>query len=352
MVNRRSVGDGLDSDGASNAPKQVHRRPLIAGTLVALLCVCAVIAICRVLAPRNLAMVGLGAMSPLAAILAGVAVVLCLSIIAQRRAPVVGWALLLGVALLIINLVWLAPSVGGGQPPRPPGAVPVRVMSINMLGGRADAAQIVRAAQRGDVDVLVATEITDGGLRNLHDAGVSGVLPYRYGQAAPSPAGTMVFLRERAEHILPLRTRLVAVALTTSIRSHPVRLLAAHPAAPTDFELWRSDLDTISEAVHDRSVDLLVGDLNATTDNKPLRDVMARGRYRDAAELANIGWEPTFPANGVRRRLGIPIPAILPIDHVLVRDDGGADRVRLVDIAGTDHAGVIADIWIPATERT
>lgn len=331
----------------------MHRRPWVRLVIVvALLGVCVAVAVCRVLAPRNLAMVGLAAMSPLAAILAGVAASVCLSIIVQRNTPFIRWALALGVVLLVVDLVWFAPSVVGGQPPRPPGAVSVRVMSINTLGGRADAAHMVAAVRKADVDVLVATEITGGGLRNLQDAGVSRLLPYRYGQAAPSPAGTMVFLRERADQIVPLRTRLGAFALTTTVRGHPIRLLAAHPAAPTDFAAWRSDLDILSDAVRDASIDLLVGDLNATTDNKPLRDLMARGRYRDSGELANIGWEPTFPANGVRRRLGIPIPAILSIDHVLVRDDGGADRLRLVAIPGTDHAGVIGDVWIPATDRT
>lgn len=303
-------------------------------------------------APRNLAMVGLGAMSPIAAILAGAAAAVCLTIIVERDAPVLRIALAFSVLLLGLNLAWLAPSVIGGHPPRPPGAVSVRVMTINMLGGRGDAVRIVSAARQADVDILVATEITDGGLRNLQDAGVSRVLPYRYGVTAPSPAGTMVFLRSGAYQVVPLRTRLHAMTLTTTVRAHRVRLLAAHPAAPTDFALWRSDLRLISEAAASASVDLLVGDLNATTDNKPLRDLMTRGRLRDAAELANIGWEPTFPANGVRRRLGIPIPAILQIDHVLVRNDGGADGVRLVGVPGTDHAGLIADVWIPASDRT
>ncbi len=38
----------------------------------------------------------------------------------------------------------------------------------------------------------------------------------------------------------------------------------------------------------------LVGDFNATLDQAALRDVVARG-YRDAADVAGKGLEPTFP---------------------------------------------------------
>lgn len=316
-----------------------------------LLGTCVAIAICRVIAPRNIVMVGLATMSPVAIILAGVAALVCLSALVRDRAAWAPWALALSGGFMVLHLVWFAPAVVGGQPPRPPGATPVRVMSINMLGGRADAGQIVEVARRADVDILVALEITDGGLRNLRDADISRLLPYHYGAAAPSPAGTMVFLRERAGPVVQLATSLGGLSLTTAVRGLPVRIVAAHPASPADFARWRSDLHTVAEAAATTSADLVIGDLNATVDTRPLRDLMARGGYRDGAELANIGWEPTFPANGVRRRLGIPIPAILPIDHVLVRADGGADRVRLVGIRGTDHAGVIADVWIPATGR-
>ena len=41
--------------------------------------------------------------------------------------------------------------------------------------------------------------------------------------------------------------------------------------------------------------DLVVGDLNATPDHAPIRELADAG-WRDAAELANEGWLPTWPA--------------------------------------------------------
>ena len=71
---------------------------------------------------------------------------------------------------------------------------------------------------------------------------------------------------------------------------------------------------------------------------------MARGGYRDGAELANIGWEPTFPANRVRPWLGIPLPAVLPIDHVLATSSVRITSCRVGAAIGSDHFPLIFDI--------
>lgn len=344
-----------DSAGASvsvGSVPDVNRRPLLrAIAVVVLIGACVAIAVARVLPSSRWFLVMLAAAAPLAPILAGLAVLLAASVLVRRDLRGFRWAFGLSGALLMVHLWWFAPLVVGGQPPRPPAAFAVRVMTINTLGGRADAGTIVRAANAGRVDVLVVTEVTADGLRHLADAGVGKELPYRYGEAAPSPAGTMVFLRRRGDVVTPTATNLKGYVVQTTVGSHTIRLVAAHPTAPTDLGGWRNDMSVIGAAARTANADLVVGDLNATLDHKQLRDLMAQGRYRDSAELLNAGWQPTFPANGIRRRLGIPAPGLVQLDHVLIRDDGGADRIRTVDVPHTDHTGVIVDVWLPATER-
>jgi endonuclease/exonuclease/phosphatase family metal-dependent hydrolase len=116
-----------------------------------------------------------------------------------------------------------------------------------------------------------------------------------------------------------------------------------HPHSPVDAALWRRDHATIRAAVASGSPDLVVGDFNATPDHAPMRALADEG-YRDVADLANEGWQPTWPANGLYRVLGVPLPRLAPIDHVLVGERLAALGSSTVDLAGTDHRPVVAEV--------
>ena len=57
--------------------------------------------------------------------------------------------------------------------------------------------------------------------------------------------------------------------------------------------------------------------MNATPDHDVMRELDDAG-YRDAGEVSNEGWQPTWPANHV----GILplLPPLVRIDHVLIGD--------------------------------
>ncbi len=63
--------------------------------------------------------------------------------------------------------------------------------------------------------------------------------------------------------------------------------------------------------------DLVVGDFNATADHEPMRSLADAG-YRDVGELANEGWQPTWPSGDAVELLGVSVPSLVQIDHVLV----------------------------------
>jgi endonuclease/exonuclease/phosphatase family metal-dependent hydrolase len=119
-------------------------------------------------------------------------------------------------------------------------------------------------------------------------------------------------------------------------------LFAVHPYAPTDIAKWRRDHHLIRTAVVDEQPDLIVGDLNATTDHPQLR-ALAQAGYRSAAELANEGWQPTWPATGVSV-LGISVPRVVGIDHVLVGPTFAAIDTRTLDIPESDHQALVAEV--------
>lgn len=253
------------------------------------------------------------------------------------------------VVLLAVNAAWLGPMYVGES--RPAAAtVPVRVMTANLRLGRADPAALLRAAADAHTDVLALQEVTPAGLAALDAAGIAAAFPSRAGEPKPHASGTMLFARSDLGDVRWLGMTNGAWSATVDVGGRTVRIAAVHPATPLDDRLWRSDLALLGAAARVERYDVIVGDFNATHDHAPLRRVMDLG-YRDAAELANTGWAPTWPRFGSLRLVGIRMPPFAQIDHVLVRRGGGASGVRRIVLGGSDHDALVAEVWLPPTAR-
>lgn len=122
-------------------------------------------------------------------------------------------------------------------------------------------------------------------------------------------------------------------------------LFAVHAHAPTDIAMWRRDHHVIRTAVINEQPDLVVGDFNATTDHPPMRE-LAQAGYRSVAELANEGWQPTWPANAGASVLGIPVPNVVVIDHVLVGPTYAAVGTHTLDLPESDHRALVAEVAV------
>jgi endonuclease/exonuclease/phosphatase family metal-dependent hydrolase len=113
-----------------------------------------------------------------------------------------------------------------------------------------------------------------------------------------------------------------------------------------DADQWWADQRVIRLATADGDGPTLVaGDLNATMDHKPMRQLLAAG-YADAATEAKSRWQPTWPSSGEVTLLGVPVPSMLAIDHVLVQG-GSQQALRPVQtqtftVFGTDHRALVA----------
>lgn len=116
-----------------------------------------------------------------------------------------------------------------------------------------------------------------------------------------------------------------------------------HTAQPLGHpELWRRDFDRIRDAA-DGIVGpiVLAGDLNATLDHGPMRDLLRDG-FADAARQANAGWQPTWPSDPATDH-GLPGGlGLIAIDHVLLRDGPVAVETATSRVAGTDHRALVA----------
>lgn len=251
---------------------------------------------------------------------------------------------LVPVALAAVGLAlhgwWLAPYWLGPNPPAARGAEPLVVVTSNLFQGEGDALGLVELASAEEADLLVVNEITGPALRRMRSAGIDDVLPYSVGGPETDPVvGTMVFSRVPLSEPRRLDTPLGSWKVDVG-GPGGLTLLAVHPAAPLDADGWRRDHDTVRRAAVRGGADLVVGDLNATLDHAPLRRLVDAG-YRDAVELTNAGYRPTWPENGLFGPLGV-LPALVQIDHVLVGEDLAARSARTVALGGTDHRAVVA----------
>ncbi|MBD8868941.1 endonuclease/exonuclease/phosphatase family protein [Nocardioides donggukensis] len=270
---------------------------------------------------------------------------------ARHRRPATGVALLVAVTGCLLHAWWLAPVYAGAEPAPAAGSPSLAVLSVNLLGGAADEAAVLRQAVDRDVDVLVLQEITAASLARLESAGLEARYPHRAGRAGADVEGTMILSRHPLSRVERVRTGFGSWAATVAVRGTPVRLLGVHPRPPIGSARdWRDDHAVIAEAVT-RGVDLVAGDFNATADHRPMRALAGRG-WRSAAELANVGWAPTWPADGQVRVLGLALPRLVGIDHVLVGERLAVLEASRVPVPGTDHSGVLAEVTARATSES
>lgn len=216
---------------------------------------------------------------------------------------------------------------------------PVRVMTVNLMLGQGSAADVVAAATARDVDVLVLQEVDPAALERLDGAGLGTALPERAGEPSPGASGTVVAAKDRITDVRQLDTAFGGWAMKVG----DVELVAVHPRPPVgDASGWADDHRVIRREAYDRAGPaLIVGDLNATTDHRVLRELDGRG-WSDAATDAASGWQPTWPADGEVEVAGVPVPPLVAIDHVLTNGVLHAVETDTVAIDGTDHRALVA----------
>jgi endonuclease/exonuclease/phosphatase family metal-dependent hydrolase len=257
----------------------------------------------------------------------------------RRRA----WVLVVPLAGLAMHVWWLSPLYVGPNPPPSAAARPLVVMTGNLDLGRADGTAVVAAATAARVDVLVLEEVTPGELATMNRAGLSELLPHHAGSAAPDDVGTMVFSRDRLGHAGPLPAVARSWQVTVQAPDGPVLLFAVHGHTPNDPAAWHRTLDTIDALAVEEHPGLVVGDFDATLDQRPMRRLATDG-FRSVTELANEGWQPTWPSNGLFHVFGLPLPMLVQIDHVLVGSRMAAMSSHTVAIPGTDHRALVATV--------
>jgi endonuclease/exonuclease/phosphatase family metal-dependent hydrolase len=229
--------------------------------------------------------------------------------------------------------------------PRPqPGACGpmLRVLTVNLYFGRADAEIVVARVRQVGADVLFLQELTADTVTRLKQAGLEDLLPYTQLDVRGGSRGSGIYSRFPLSEGPPVAPTYMAqpTALLQLPGGGAVELVCVHPVSPSlkrkRAARWRDDLATLPPPGERPRV--LAGDFNATLDHVAFRDVLRLG-YADAALQAGNALAPTWgpPGRG----------AVLTLDHVLADRSCAVLAYAVHIVPGTDHRAVYAEIQLP-----
>lgn len=338
--------------------RQAQRSPLLTAARLTALCVALPLAglltVLRLLQPETGWAIRLVAFSPVAAPLYAV---LSLALVAgavaaarsRRRASALRWSLaaLISGVLLLVHLSWLAPLALGEVPAVAPAGARLRVLTANVLNGATTPDQVADLAARTDADVVVLQEVTVAFWAKAQRGRLLRDYPHAAGAPGPDERAanpeTMVFSVDPVGRARPLDTAGDCILVTVRLGQRVIELLAVHPMYPVRPEDWLADHERLAEVIARQRPALVVGDFNATFDHVQFQRYRNLG-YRSATELTNAGWSPTWPAPGTRELGGVGLPLLVQIDHVLLRSSLSAVHVEHLELSGSDHRAVMAEV--------
>lgn len=227
----------------------------------------------------------------------------------------------------------------------------LRVMTINVLYGTADAAWVVDTVRAEGVEVLAIQELTPEFEQAMADEGIDELLPHRVtGKVASgSPAGSGLYsaleLTEQQEGVSSTFAMPSAVVDAGGL---DVRIRTVHPVPPMPggTATWKRELRELRQVTRgDTTAQIMLGDFNATHDHASFRDVLG-DRFHDAWREKGAGLERTWPEGKTLPLLDRPIPALIAVDHVVVDSSMQVADVRSQIVPGSDHRAVLSTIVV------
>lgn len=276
-------------------------------------------------------------------------------LVAWRREWQAGAWLLLPLLLLALDYGPLFLPRGG----RGEGAA-LRVMTANLLWLNDDAEAVAQAMLDQAPDLIAVQEL-GGGIAGPLAQRLRARYPYQALHPAWSTDGMGLFSRYplRAQSMDDSPGACRCQQATMDFGRRAVTLLNAHPArftirpeqgsegslpfSLTYSEQQRTLADMLEKTDELQEPGLLLGDLNLVDHQRPYRRLAHR--LRDAHREVGWGLGYTFPA---RRFYSLPLPPLIRIDYVFYDYAWTASSAWTVEIPGSDHRAVVADLVLKA----
>jgi len=270
---------------------------------------------------------------------------------------VAGFGLLLGILCVLLRrravgvvVLLLTIAIGALLVPRvlseeQPGAngERLRIMSVNLYIGRADARTVVDIARRQQVDVLVIPELTRYSATTLDAAGLAELLPNRVYDTDLAGDGTGIVSKLPLRQIVLMdETTLAQPSVVVDMPGRDdVELTAVHvqPGVRAGYaRTWQNELRELPAPNPAERVRVLAGDFNASFDHSTFRALVDRG-YSDAGEETGKGLESTWTS--------WPFGPPVTIDHIIVDNRCAIGSYAVFDIPGSDHDAIVSEVVLP-----
>jgi endonuclease/exonuclease/phosphatase family metal-dependent hydrolase len=256
--------------------------------------------------------------------------------LAGRRGP----AATAAVAAAALGLVVRSRGIRRRQPGA--GGPVLRVLTLNMYCGRADADITVARVRQAGADVLFLQELSAGAVSRLKEAGLEDLMPHSRNELRRGTRGSGIYSRFPLSEgpYLADTPNAQPSALLKLPSGDAVELICVHPSTPLEraggAAGWRAEFGLLPPPAELPRV--VAGDFNATLDHAVFRDLLKLG-YADAALQAGTALTPTWGPQGRN--------ALLTLDHVLVNRDCAVLSCSVHDVPGSDHRAVFAEIQLP-----
>ena len=199
-----------------------------------------------------------------------------------------------------------------------------------------------------DADVLAITELSSQFATAFDAAGGDDRYPFTAVRAPGDRNGIALFSRHPIiDHEIAPIGQAMAIDADILIEGTPVRIVVVHPLPGIDraaVDTWAEDLRAIDAAVDPDPATILLGDFNATRWHPAFRDLLDEG-WVDAHEATGRGWTMSWPTDAAG-------PPFVRIDHALLGRDVVAERVRDLDVPGSDHRAFVVEAAFPTASGT
>lgn len=252
-----------------------------------------------------------------------------------------GHAALIAVALALVNVAVVAPSLAEAAPQFSGASTHVRVLVANLDFRSREYGRMAKLLEEADADVLVLTELTPTWALALDQAlGSYGQrrLELRSRASGIGLYSRLPMQRSWIEHFPRAGGPPTAIA-KIDVRGTPLTVVGTHVHRPIEGAIHAQHLQALAEAAPRLGTPLVIcGDFNTPPWTTAFR------KLSESAGLTHL-YERSWPAhtwptwNRILR---------LTLDNCLVRD-AAVDEHRRADDVGSDHFPLVVDLEVPLT---
>jgi endonuclease/exonuclease/phosphatase (EEP) superfamily protein YafD len=261
------------------------------------------------------------------------------------------WLAAASVAIVGLQIAFVAPELTATVPipASVQGAEMLRLFDANVTYYNLDMTGYAAQIRAFRPDLVTLEEFHSIDERQLAADGALTLLPHVYQEDEGGSRGVMIASRYALGPVTESRFDGLSYLWRTTLKlpSGVVPLWVVHTTAPVppDWHDWSRELAGVDDTlrrVHPRPL-LMVGDFNATWNNRGFRVILATGLTDAAAargHALDMTWSQQFPL----------LPPLVRIDHVLTSSGVVVTSIRTGPGRGSEHRDLLAVVAVVRRE--